>query len=275
MDLGRGITRILLVLVVAAWGAAALIYVSSKRMIDRHHVPEARNVPTASNGRHAEGERLARVFGCLDCHGDRLQGGLVFEHALDGQLVAPNLTRSAARLTIPEIEAIVRQGIHTNGTSVFGMPASSFAVMTDEDLGAVLAYVRSQPQQVENWGEQDFGLYSRYRMVRGFLPAEADITVYRPWRSFLLKDERRWGEYLALTACSQCHGLDLEGKPGAAPSLDRVYDYDRFEFVTLMREGLAPGGGELGVMTETALKRFQHLDEDEVQALYDFLKTRP
>ena len=274
--MGRQSTRIVIALLAAAWIAAAWVYLSGKRTIEKFHVADTRNLPTVTSGLQSDGERLARLYGCLDCHGDRLQGQLIFDHVLDGRRVAPNLTRTVEKLTIPEIEAIIRQGIRPNGTSVFGMPSSSFAVMTDEDLGAILSYIERQPEQVEDWGEQDFGLYSRYLMMRGLMPAQAEVSIHRPWRSFLLKDERRLGEYLATTACSQCHGLDLEGRPRVAPSLDRVYDYDRFEFVALMKEGSAPGAqDDEAAMNHVASERFSYFKEDEIQALYEFLKSRP
>lgn len=259
------------------WLAAVWTYVSSMRIIDRQHIPDVRNIPSVTEPeRLAEGERLAKVFGCYDgCHGDRMQGQVLYEHPLNGRLVAPNLTRSVQELTLQELEAIARQGVRPDGTSVFGMPSASLASMTDSDLGAILGFIREYPAQPENPGLHDFGLLTRFQIVREDLPAQAELRVHQPWRDTFRDNEARLGEYLASVACSQCHGLDLEGMPGGAPSLDKLHDYDRFEFVALMERGVAPGDREVGLMTQAARKRFVHLTEEEVDALYVYLKTRP
>ncbi|MEM1411213.1 MAG: cytochrome c [Pseudomonadota bacterium] len=258
------------------WLASAWIYLSSMRILDTQHVPDLRNLSSVTDPeRLAEGERLARVYGCADaCHGDRMQGQVIYSHPLNGRMVAPNLTQAAQQYTLPELEAIARQGIRPDGTSVFGMPSSSLAAMTDRDLSAVLGFIREQPAQVNVPGENDYGLLTRYRIVTGALPAQAAVQVQQPWRETFRDNEARLGEYLATVACSQCHGMDLEGRPGGAPSLDKMHDYDRFEFVALMERGMAPGERSLGLMTETARKRFAHLTEEEVDALYVYLKTR-
>lgn len=275
MHLGRWIKRISLGLFTLAWLAAVWVYWSSMQIIERQYVPEVRNLSSVTSpALLEEGERLARIFGCMDaCHGDRMQGRVMDSHPMNGQLVAPNLTRAVSRRTLPELEAAVRQGIRPDGTSVFVMPASSLAAMTDRDLSAIIGFIRNYPQQVEPSGAHEYGLLTRYRIVTGDLPAEAKIRVQRPWRETFRTTESRLGEYLATVACSQCHGQDLEGR-GAAPSLDKVHDYDRFEFVALMQRGMAPGEREVGVMTDTARKRFAHLTEDEIEALFVYLKTR-
>jgi mono/diheme cytochrome c family protein len=273
--LGRWINRTSIGLFALAWLAAVFVYFSSMRVIERQFVPEVRNLPSVtSEERLEEGERLARVFGCMDaCHGDRMRGQVIYSNPFNGRLVAPNLTRSVQQLTLPELESAVRQGIRPDGTSVFGMPASSLSAMTDRDLSAIFGFIRAYPRQVEEWGDHEYGLLTRYRIITGAIPAEAAVTVRQPWRETFRDSDVRLGEYLAIVACSQCHGQDLEGR-GQAPSLDKIYDYDRIELQLLLQEGLAPGGREVGVMTDTARKRFVHLTEDEIDALFVYLKSR-
>jgi mono/diheme cytochrome c family protein len=269
--------RIVMLVIALLWIGAAFVYWQSMRIIDRQYVPDSRNLPSVTDPRRLEeGERLATLFGCADaCHGDRMQGAVLYEHFLNGRLVAPNLTQAARERTLPELEAVIRQGIRPDGTSVFGKPSSSYAVMTDEDLSAILAYLRQFPLQPERQGERDFGLLTRWRLVSGGLPIQAESVVHQPWRDTFRSNEKRLGEYLALLSCSDCHGPDLEGRSGVAPSLDRISDYDENEFVDLLQRGLAPGELPLAAKEAMARQRFSLFTEDEMEAIFVYLKTRP
>jgi cytochrome c553 len=205
-----------------------------------------------------------------------MQGAVVYEHPLNGRLVAPNLTRAARERTLPELEAVIRQGIRPDGTSVFGKPSSSYAVMTDEDLGAILAYLREYPLQPERQGEPDYGLLTRWRMVSGALPIEAENRVHQPWRNTFRNNEARLGEYLALLSCSDCHGPDLEGTPGqGVPGLDLISNYDENEFIDLLQRGMAPGEQPMASKEPMARQRFSRFTQDEMEAIFVYLKTRP
>jgi mono/diheme cytochrome c family protein len=154
------------------------------------------------------------------------------------------------------------------------MPSASFAAMTDKDLSAILAYIRSAPQQSTRHPETEHGLLTRYRMVTGDFPAQAVSGFHQPWRETFRGNEMRLGEYLATVTCSQCHGADLNGAKNA-PSLRTINDYDRFEFVALMQNGTGPGEVPIEAKQGMAGKRFALLTEAEIEALYLYLKTRP
>ena len=88
----------------------------------------------------------------------------------------------------------------------------------------------------------------------------------------------RRGEYLAMTACNECHGLDLRGSntapDGAPPDLAVVAAYSWEEFTRLMQEGLPRDGREtLGLMTMVARDRFGSFTNEELSDLYHFLRT--
>jgi len=260
-----------------AWAAAAFIYLKSMGELDRQYASELRQlVAVTDDAGLREGERLAKIYGCAEaCHGEKMAGSVYFEHPLNGRLVAPNLTRLVRARTLPELEATVRQGIKPDGTSVFAMPSAAFATMTDRDLSAVLAYIRSAPEQSSRLPETEHGILTRYRIVSGALPAQAATVYEQPWRETFRNNENRLGEYLAKNACAQCHGLEFEGDGKAVPSLRTINDYDRFEFVALLQRGMRPGDRPLEAKSRMADRRFSLLTESEIDALYLFLKTRP
>ena len=86
-------------------------------------------------------------------------------------------------------------------------------------------------------------------------------------------DPLAWGRYLAMTACTECHGLDLRGFPGDdAPGLRVVAGYPDEAFEALLRTGRGLGDRELGLMGEVALSRFQHFTDEEIGALRAWLR---
>lgn len=275
--MNRSTKTVLLGAFTLAWFAAAFIYVKSMGIIGHQYVPDVRQLVAVTDADSIqEGERLARVYGCFDaCHGERMEGQVIYEHPLNGRLVAPNLTRSVRARTLPELEAIVRQGIQPDGTSVFVMPSASFAAMTDRELSAILAFIRGYPEQSSRLPEQDYGLLTRFRMVTGELPAQAVLGFQQPWRETFRGNESRLGEYIATVACTQCHGLDFEGDGEGVPSLRAMNDYDRFEFVSLMKQGNGPGELPVAQKVGMAQQRYAYLTDEEINALFEFLKTRP
>jgi mono/diheme cytochrome c family protein len=83
------------------------------------------------------------------------------------------------------------------------------------------------------------------------------------------------GRYLAMSACSECHGQDLNGNLAAkAPPLIVAKGYSADAFSRLMHEGVALGDRELELMSRTARARFSVLTPDETQAIHSFLHSR-
>jgi mono/diheme cytochrome c family protein len=83
------------------------------------------------------------------------------------------------------------------------------------------------------------------------------------------------GRYLAMSACSECHGQDLNGNPTAkAPPLVVAKGYSADAFSRLMHDGVALGDRELELMSRTARARFSVLTPDETQAIHTFLHSR-
>jgi len=174
---------------------------------------------------------------------------------------------------VPAGEAIIRQGIRPDGTSVLAMPSASFAIMTDQDLSAILAFIESYPKQDQDLGRSRFGLLPRIALMTGeYLPAAAEVKT-KPWSSGMLKDPLKLGEYFAINACSECHGLDFAGNEGFTPPLTITQGYDLADFQKLMATGVGLGERDLGLMSTVAKYRFSRINEQEIQALHQFLQS--
>ena len=95
-----------------------------------------------------------------------------------------------------------------------------------------------------------------------------------PWQSGTLQDPLKLGEYLAINACSECHGKDFEGNEGFAPDLQIAKAYSEADFKKLMSTGVGIGERDLGLMSAVAEIRFKKMTDAEMEALHQFLLSR-
>ena len=118
-----GVAVLLFLLVVAIYAGSEAIYAR------KYGRPAASVLHVNAVSRVAEGERLAAVYGCSDCHGRDLRGRLFHDEPKLARLYAPNLTRLAERYSDPDFDAAVRHGISKDGRGLWVMPSSAFSRM--------------------------------------------------------------------------------------------------------------------------------------------------
>jgi mono/diheme cytochrome c family protein len=220
----------------------------------------------------ARGDHLVQTRGCRGCHGDDLQGQLMWGYA-----VAPNLAQLSRDVSAAQFEAALRHGIGHDGSALYSMPAFSFIHLRDADVSEIIAYLRSVPVTPHESPAASLPWTIRLDLARGtdqaipgFLPkvpplvhaADEDTPIAR-------------GEYLAKTTCIECHGFSLRADSPfddeTAPDLIIVAGYDEAAFTHLMRTGKALGERELRMMSGVARGRFVHFTDAEVHDLYVFL----
>lgn len=258
--------------------AAGYVYFASQRIVNRTYDIAGVEVslPTDSLSL-AEGQRLATIRGCFNgCHGEGVNGQVFFDEPGLARLVAPNLTQVAALLTDAELERVIRQGVRRNGRSTLGMPSSMFYQLSDEDLGAILAFIRSVPVSEGPATEIALGPLARLGVVLGkYDPQTVLIEQVAPRPAAVdTSDRLAFGAYLAMTACSECHGPNLRGSPETlTPDLAIAASYSLDDFRRLMQTGKAIGDRELRLMSGVARGRFVHFTEREVRALHAFLSS--
>lgn len=223
-----------------------------------------------------EGRRIALTLGCFDgCHGEGLGGNVFYDNFWIGTFVAPELTQTFADLSDAELDSVIRHGVRRNGKSTFIMPSSGLHHLSDADLSDITAFVRSQPAGDGNAYEASLGLMPRFfLLIREFKPQAQRISDDAPWLSGSpTRTSPDAGQYLANTACAECHGIDLQGQGEFTPSLAAVVAYSLEDFQTLMRTGVPIGNRELELMKEVATGRFVHFTDSEIAALHGFLQS--
>ena len=270
--------------------AATVYAVSSARLSRTYEVaPEQVAIP-ADSATIARGEHLARSrLGCADCHGPDLAGKPVVESGMFGHFIAPNLTRGegglGAQFTDADGVRSIRHGVKRDGRPVIFMPSDEFSRLSEEDLRAVIAFVKQVPPVDGAQPASRPGPIARMLLTFNprVLPAAAiDHSAPVP-AAPMAEVSPRYGEYLANTGgCRGCHGPDLAGakpmEPGGVPPANltpagRLGSWREADFIRALREGVRPDGSAISeAMPWKAMGRMSDL---ELQALFAYLKSIP
>ena len=229
----------------------------------------------------AEGKRLARLRGCYDgCHGKTTTGSILIEIPDGTRLIAPDLGRTAREYSIEELDRVIRHGIRPDGTSVIlAMPSSMFYHLSDDDFGAIVAFLRSQDPSDVRLADSRIGpiarlLFFYYKQLIGTILAAEMIDHDIPRIDSARQEPLAHGRYLAQTVCTECHGDDLHGAPdGSTPDLIVALAYSIEDFRKLMRTGVPLGDRQLDLMASVAVRRFSHFTDREIDALHSYLRT--
>jgi len=272
---GIGLGGLIALLIVAA----AAIFAWSEIILRRDNpaVPEA--LPALSPAEKSEAPRLARVLGCLSCHGEGLKGKLMFDAPGVARVFAPNLTEVAAKASDQQLAAGIRQGIGHDGRGLFIMPSPQYSRLTDRETAALVAWLRTLPRAPGQSRGFRAGPIGRLALVMGgFRPGPEGVALYRTQAPIALGPEHEPARHLAATACAECHGAALMGGTAGpdqkAPDLRVAAGYDPAQFRTLIRTGRPPDGRDLGMMTMVSKDDFTHLTDSEIDALHAYLAAR-
>jgi mono/diheme cytochrome c family protein len=283
----NGATNVKRILKWAAMGAGALavlaavgtitLYVLSQREIDRQYsgVPLATIAVSHDADSVAKGKHLATLYGCFNsCHGDRMQGSKLYDEPGIARINAPNLTHVVREYTDAQLERLIRHGVKRDGTSTWLMPSPMFAHMSDEDLGNVIAFVRSAPVVDGPMRDVTLRYLGRIGIVAGkFKPLASKIAPGEHHAAVADRsDPMSFGKYLVMNTCTECHGQDLKGDDFLkAPNLIVTAGYSEEAFRHLMKTGIGIGGRKLGLMTEVGATRFPELTDEELDAIQTYL----
>jgi mono/diheme cytochrome c family protein len=270
-------------------GALAVFVVSERtirRTFDVSPEPLRVALEDADRGR---GEHLVRATAqCVLCHGDDLGGAVYADLGLMGTIAGPNLTRGrggvAGVLGEDDWVRAIRHGVRRDGRSMMVMPSEVYTHLSDEDLAAIIAYLRSAPPVDREMPPSRFGPAGRVLLAAGKLNIlVAPKTHEPPSRPAVERAPTvEYGRYLAdIAGCHGCHGFGLSGgrvagPPGLPPASNLtpagpLAGWSEAEFARAMRTGVRPDGTLLDeFMPWRTLAR---LDDVEVGALWRYLRS--
>lgn len=263
-------------------------YFSSEAKINRtYDVPVAEiAIPDPDSAVVARGRHIALTHGCMDCHGADLSGTLFLDGMPVARVSSSNLTPAGPVASYSDTDWIrsIRHGIRPDGTSFWVMPSAAYSGLSEEDLGALVAFLKTL-KPVE--GQQDIhevGPLGRMLIATGQMKISAMKVDHG--RAYPVAPPEgptpEYGAYL-IDECRYCHGPELrgglrEGDPSAplssnlTPSEDGIGHYTYETFNRALRTGAKPDGTimEPAYMPWTATT---HFTDTEVEALWAYLQT--
>ncbi len=170
------------------------------------------------------GQELVVIGRCTECHGLDLGGQVTADDPAVGRIYASNLTSGHGGVgqyyTDADWVRAIRHGIGQDGRSLVITPAQYYYYLSNRDLGAVIAYIKSIPAVDNELPEASVGLLGRLFLTlfspRDWLPAEKiDHTSPRPEAPEPALTAE-YGKYFVKTrTCLVCHQEDeISGAPG-------------------------------------------------------------
>ncbi|MES2903413.1 MAG: cytochrome c [Pseudomonadota bacterium] len=223
----------------------------------------------------AHGQRLAVVLSCTGCHGDNLQGKNVSADDPDyGDMNAPNLTLAMANYSDADFVRLMRQGVPKDGREFWFMPVESYQFLSDADLAAMIAYLRTFKPAGTQLPPIRKGKEFAEDIERGFDNSVAQTAEYRAKPPVDLGPAHAKGRYIAMTSCTACHNGELQGYDGFTPSLDIAGSYSAEELTRLLTTGEGKVKKNLGLMTSVGKDHFSKYTPRERAALVAYIKAR-
>ena len=276
------------VVVLAALGLYAVAYFKSEQAMARTYAISDPPLAIARDaGTLARGKHLFTTRGCGECHGDAGEGKLLFDAGPVAKVVPPNIT-SGGRLkgaSADQIAAAVRHGVGANGRPLVFMPSEDYHEMSDEDVGALAAYVLSLPASANDPGPLEVRPLGRVLYLFGkfpLLPAEKLDHSPRARTAPAVAATAEYGKYLA-QACTGCHGANFAGQhvPGTPPEFPdsqnltpaSIGAWQEADFFRAIRTGKRPDGSTIDKFMPW--ETYAKMSDVELSALWAFLKTLP
>jgi mono/diheme cytochrome c family protein len=288
---GTGVALGVAVALVAATIAVGAAKADAKRLRVVALPPLPAFVLHEAPGALERGKYLFETRGCAECHGAD-GGGHAFMDTPAMRVKSPNIAggsnSAVAHYTAADYDRTIRHGVKPDGRAVFIMPSEDYNRLTDDDLGALVAYIRHLPPTPGGPLEERLPLPLRVLYGLGAIPDAAEkidhaLPPSTPVAEGTTVDH---GRYVA-TMCMGCHGPGLSGGkiPGGPPDWPAAANLtpgngsampryaDAAAFTTMLRTGVRPDGAPISrVMPFGSLKA---LSDTDAAAVYLFLKSVP
>ena len=130
------------------------------------------------------------------------------------------------------------------------MPSDKFHGLSDADVQAIVAYLRSQPAVSHDLPNNNLNLLGAFALGAGFFPTNQQPPITQPV-SAPPAGTPEYGKYLVdFSGCQACHGQDLAGGTNnfvaKGPNLTAIVpNWNESDFTNTIRTGIDPTGHQL------------------------------
>jgi mono/diheme cytochrome c family protein len=292
--IGIGLGVIIGLLIVAV---IVFYFMGSARLTKTYDI-EAESVTIPSDEESlARGEYIVRRI-CVECHRGNLGGSVSDDIFIDEPglftIYAANITPGEGgigELSDADLVRAIRHGIDQDDSHLIVMPAEIFIHMSAEDLGSVIAFLRTLPPVDNVVPEPQISFIARALagadMIGSVFPAEY-IDHDMPFPDMPeISVNAEYGEYLVSAfACTLCHGDDMVGgiippnaPPGEWPLAPNITlggetsGWSDDDFLETIRTGVAPDGNEIDEPMPMSI--YTQLSDEDILAIWEYIKTVP
>lgn len=272
--------------------AVAFVLFRSRSALQKDFHVSVRTVTIPSGAEVlARGRHLAQTRGCNDCHGADYAGAKVIEDGAMGRLYGPNITAGrggrTAQYSDEDWVRAIRHGVGPDKKGLMIMPSLEYSQLSDQDLGELVAYLKTVPAVDRERVPTSYGPVTRFLLTVSpeKMIAANSINHAEAGPPAVAKGPTvAYGRYLS-AGCIGCHGPNLSGGkidigppdwPLAAnltPHPDgQIVKWSEQDFISVIRSGKRPDGSELNPVMP---RLFGQMDEVELKALYAYLRSLP
>ena len=286
--LALGVASLVVLLVALVYG------VSEARLRKTYDVSAATGLTVTRDPAQVErGRHLVNaVAKCVDCHTADMGGKLFIDGGPFATVYASNLTTgkggALAGYSDAQLETAIRHGVRpSTGRGLLVMPSDEYQYLSDADVSAIIAYMRTLPAVDRELGTSSLGPIGRALFTAGKLPivpaARIDHAATGPRTAPPVGATREYGQYLvSVGGCRGCHGPNLVGGPSPEPGAPAsanitpagpIGRWTEADFVRAMRTGARPDGSQINPFMPW--KSMATHTDDELRAIWLYLRSVP
>jgi cytochrome c553 len=268
-----------------------VFYFKGDGMLKRTYslAPEAVSIPTDAAS-IARGKHFVGAI-CLDCHGPDLAGKNLIKApfaTIDSANLTPSESGAGSEFKDADWVRALRHGVDDKGRSLVVMPAQVFWNFSDQDLGDIVAYLKTLPPVDKQHNDPKVNALGKIMFGAGLfgkdiVPANGIAHTQRP-AAVPVGVTAEYGQYLVnVTGCHDCHGAQLAGgkstKPGAIDAANLtpggdLKTWSKADFINTLRTGVAPNLHKLNP-DEMPWKYVSTYSDDELTAIFLSLQALP
>lgn len=256
------------------------------------------------------GAYIAAAGNCVSCHtsekGAAYAGGVKFETPF-GTIYSTNISSDPefgiGKWSLEEFEAAIRHGTRPDGDNLYPVfPYQSFTLMSDEDVEALYAYLKTIEPVQYTPPENDLGFPYNQRWAIGMWK-----TMYFDYERFEPKADQseQWnrGAYLVegLGHCGMCHSprnfmgatdadmamtgsvyqthvdgvLSTWSAPNLTSAENGLAKWTEADLRDYLKLGISQRSGVFGPMNKVVMNSTRHLSTEDVTAMAVYLKSLP